>query len=61
MPFFHKKVLFLASIECCPKFLEYALTHNPYWAIPEKKTRGVEDMKFPGVLKKEHVEIQGVS
>ena len=24
-------------------------------------TRGVEDMEFPGVLKKEHVEIPGVS
>ena len=23
--FFHKKVPFLANIECCPKFLEYAL------------------------------------
>ena len=25
VPFFHKKVLFLANIECFPKFLEYAL------------------------------------
>ena len=25
VPFFHKKVLFLANIACCPKFLEYAL------------------------------------
>ena len=32
------------------------------WAIPEKNPNtstgaGVEDMEFPGVLKKEHVEI----
>ena len=26
VPFFHKKVSFLANIEHCPKFLEYALT-----------------------------------
>ena len=25
VPFFHKKVPFLANNECCPKFLEYAL------------------------------------
>ena len=26
VPFFHIKVPFLANIECCPKFLEYALS-----------------------------------
>ena len=35
------------------------------WAIPESpntSTRvGAEDMEFPGVLKKEHVEIPGVN
>ena len=28
VPFFFKKVLFLANIERCPKFLEYALTRG---------------------------------
>ena len=29
-----------------------------HWAIPEKKqTEGVEELEFPRVLKKEHVEI----
>ena len=33
-----------------------------HWAIPEQKTkRGVEDMEFPGVLKKEQEEIPGVN
>ena len=32
------------------------------WTIPEKKqTGGVEDMEFPGVLKKENMEIPGVN
>ena len=37
------------------------------WAIPEKKNRGwgggggVDDMEFPGVLKKEHMKILGVN
>ena len=32
------------------------------WAIPEKKqTREVDDMEFPGILKKENVEIPGVN
>ena len=33
------------------------------WAIPEKiqTPAGVEDMEFPGVLKKEHVEIPEVN
>ena len=32
------------------------------WAIPEKnQPMGVEDMEFPGVLKKENVEILGVN
>ena len=32
------------------------------WAIPEKKqTAGVEDMEFPGVLKKQNVEIPRVN
>ena len=26
--FFHKKVIFVANIECCPKFLEYALLRS---------------------------------
>ena len=31
-------------------------------AIPEKKqTRGVEDMEFHGLLKKENVEIPGIN
>ena len=29
VPFFHKKVPFLANIEHCPKFLEYALQKGP--------------------------------
>ena len=38
-----------------------------YWAIPEKPHRegggatGVEDMDFPGVLKKQQVEFPGVN
>ena len=35
-----------------------------HWAIPEKNpntTGGAEDMEFPGVLKKKHVEILGVN
>ena len=40
--------------------------HEIYkWAIPEKIQTGrfgvVEDMEYPGVLKKEHVEIPGVN
>ena len=32
----------------------------PSWAIPEKiQTGGVEDMEFPGVSKKKHVEFPG--
>ena len=32
------------------------------WAIPEKNQTGeVEDIEFPGVLKKEHVEIPGAN
>ena len=36
------------------------------WAISEKKTPtklggGVEDIEFPGLLRKEHVEILGVN
>ena len=37
------------------------------WAIPEKKKQegtgggGVDDMEFPGVLKKEHMKILGVN
>ena len=30
------------------------------WAIPEK-IQGVEDMEFPGVSKKQHVEFLGVN
>ena len=33
-----------------------------YWAIPEKiQTGWVEDMEFPGVSKKWHVEFPGVN
>ena len=37
---------------------------NIYWAIPEINETGerrVEDMKYPGVLEKEHVKITGVN
>ena len=33
-----------------------------FWAIPEKiQIGGIEDMQFPGVLKKEHVKILGIN
>ena len=32
-PFFHKKVPFLANIECCPKSLEYALFYVFYISL----------------------------
>ena len=31
---------------------ENLFTSPKKWAIPEKKSRGVEDTEFPGVLKK---------
>ena len=31
------------------------------WAIPEKKTEGVEKMEFPGVLKKWEVDFPRVN
>ena len=44
------------------------LSPTPEAVLPAKMTysrkktnRGVEDMEFPGVLKKEHVEIPGVN
>ena len=57
------------SLECGYRFTGF--TSSPpwdsaeaYWAIPEKiQTEGeeVEDMEFPEMLKKEHVEIPGIN
>ena len=55
-------------LSCISFYCYYLLTYSIhsillfYWAIPEKKTnRGVEDMEFPGMLKKEHVKIPRVN
>ena len=43
--------------------LKATATIKLHWAIPEKTTnrKRVENMEFPGALKKEHMEIPGVS
>ena len=48
------------TIEC--KTNEQSTKYS-YWAIPEKIQTGVgvEEMEFPAVLKKDHVEIPGVN
>ena len=52
-------------IKNCLVLLRNFVNNPVEWAIPEKNQtggegRGVEDMEFPGVLKKEYVEFPGV-
>ena len=51
-----------ATFFCVCGFSFILVFFHDHWAIPEKKrTKGVEDMEFPGVLKKKEVGFPGVN